>query len=159
MTDSYDIDQIIKKFPDIRQESLIPLLQEIQDTSGYITEQAVSKIGNHLNLPASTIYGVASFYNQFRFYPKGKYHIQLCYGTACHVLGASTLLKELELLLKIKDGETTRDGLFSLEVQSCIGGCGQAPVISINNDYFGKLTLHKLTEIISEFRNREDVNY
>ena len=151
-----NIDSILSKFPDIREESLIPLLQEIQDTIGYITEEAVIKIGKHLNIPSSTIYGVASFYNQFRFSPKGKYHIQVCYGTACHILGTSTLLKELEKTLKIRDGETTKDGLFSLEVKTCIGGCGQAPVIAINHEYFGKLTLEKLTETLNYLKHQED---
>jgi NADH-quinone oxidoreductase E subunit len=156
MTDNDEIGKILIKFPDIRQDSLIPLLQEVQDTMGYITEQAVVQIGQHLNMSTSKIYGVASFYNQFRFYPKGKYHIQLCYGTACHVVGASTLLKELEKLLKIKDGETTKDGIFSLEVQTCIGGCGQAPVIAINGEFHGKLNVERLEDIINGLRYHED---
>ena len=97
-----NIDSMLSKFPDIREESLIPLLQEVQDVIGFITEESVVKIGQHLNIPASTIYGVASFYNQFRFSPKGKYHVQVCYGTACHILGTSTLLNELEKTLKKK---------------------------------------------------------
>jgi NADH-quinone oxidoreductase E subunit len=157
MSEEKNIDSIIEKFPDIRQESLIPLLQVIQDTNGYITEYAIEKIGKHLNISTSKIYGVASFYNQFRFSPKGKYHIQLCYGTACHVLGASTLLKELEKILKIKDGETTKDCVFSLEVQTCIGGCGQAPVIAINGNFFGKLNLEKLEELINSYKQLEEL--
>jgi NADH-quinone oxidoreductase E subunit len=151
-----DIDSVLSKFPDIRKESLIPLLQEVQNIIGYITEESVIKIGRHLNIPASTIYGVASFYNQFRFSPKGKYHIQVCYGTACHILGTSTLLKELEKNLKIKDGETTKDGLFSLEVKTCIGGCGQAPVIAINGDFYGKLTLDKLVETLKYLKHQDN---
>jgi len=150
-----DIESILSKFPDIRKESLIPLLQEIQNVVGYITEESVIRIGRHLNIPASTIYGVASFYNQFRFSPKGKYHIQVCYGTACHILGTSTLLKELEKTLKIKDGETTKDGLFSIEVKTCIGGCGQAPVIAINGDFYAKLTLEKLVETINYLKHQD----
>ena len=157
MSEEKSIDSIIEKFPDIRQESLIPLLQVIQDTNGYITEDAISKIGKHLNISTSKIYGVASFYNQFRFSPKGKYHIQVCYGTACHVLGASTVLKELEKILKIKDGETTKDGIFSLEVQTCIGGCGQAPVIAINGNFYGKLNLEKLEELINSLKQQEEL--
>ena len=157
MSEENSIDSIIEKFPDIRQESLIPLLQVIQDTNGYITEDAISKIGKHLNISTSKIYGVASFYNQFRFSPKGKYHIQVCYGTACHVLGASTVLKELEKILKIKDGETTKDGIFSLEVQTCIGGCGQAPVIAINGNFYGKLNLEKLEELINSLKQQEEL--
>jgi len=151
-----NIDSMLSKFPDIREESLIPLLQEVQDVIGFITEESVVKIGQHLNIPASTIYGVASFYNQFRFSPKGKYHVQVCYGTACHILGTSTLLNELEKTLKIKDGETTKDGLFSLEVKTCIGGCGQAPVIAINGEYYGKLTLEKLTDTLKNLKHQEN---
>ncbi len=154
-----NIENVLSKFPDIREESLIPLLQEVQDTIGYITEEAVIRIGRHLNISTSTIYGVASFYNQFRFSPKGKYHVQVCYGTACHIFGTSTLLKELEKNLKIKDGETTKDGLFSLEVQTCIGGCGQAPVIAINGEYYGKLTLDKLNETISYLRHQDNKSF
>jgi NADH-quinone oxidoreductase E subunit len=150
-----NIESMLSKFPDIRKESLIPLLQEVQNVLGYITEESVIKIGRHLNIPTSTIYGVASFYNQFRFSPKGKYHIQVCYGTACHILGTSTLLKELEKTIKIKDGETTKDGLFSLEVKTCIGGCGQAPVIAINGDFYGKLTLEKLVETINYLKHQD----
>jgi len=153
MNNKSEVDNVLKKFPEIRPESLIPILQEIQDNIGYITEEAVLKIGKHLNISSSKIYGVATFYNQFRFYPKGKNHIQLCYGTACHVLGASTLLKELEKMLQIKDGGTTTDGLFSLEVLTCIGGCGQAPVISVNGNFYGKLTFEKLEYIINDLRH------
>ena len=156
MIDQINIDSIIQRFPDIRQDSLIPLLQEVQDNIGFITEEAVVKIGSHLNISTSKIYGVASFYNQFRFSPKGKYHVQVCYGTACHVLGASTVLKELEKMLKIKDGKTTKDGLFSLEVQTCIGGCGQAPVIAINGEFYGKVTLDKLENIINNCKQQEE---
>jgi NADH-quinone oxidoreductase E subunit len=157
MVDTVEIDKILDKFPDIRRESLIPMLQEIQDTYGYITEEAVIKIGQRLKMPTSKIYGVATFYNQFRFTPKGKYHIQVCYGTACHVLGASTVLKELEKLLKITDGDITKDGVFSLEVLTCIGGCGQAPVIAINDKYYGKITLESMQDLIDSCRRAEDL--
>jgi NADH-quinone oxidoreductase E subunit len=156
MATETDIDFILKKYSDVRPDSLIPILQDIQDSIGFITEEAVTKLSLHFNIPSSKIYGVATFYNQFRFSPKGKYHIQLCYGTACHVLGASTLLKELEKMLKIKDGETTSDGLFSLEVQTCIGGCGQAPVIAINGDFYGKITLEKLEQTIENLKHQEE---
>lgn len=157
MAENTDIDIILKKFPDIRPDFLIPILQEVQDNIGFITEEAVKKIGVHLNIASSKIYGVASFYNQFRFSKKGRYHIKLCYGTACHVVGASTLLKELEKLLKIKDGEVTKDGLFSLELQTCIGGCGQAPVIAVNDEYYGKMDMEKLEKLFDELKSREDM--
>jgi NADH-quinone oxidoreductase subunit E len=95
---------------------------------------------------------VATFYNQFRFSPLGKYHIQVCRGTACHVLGSSTVLQELEKELKIKAGETTRDGLFSIEVVACIGACGLAPVVCINGEFYGKVTSASLKTIIEKLR-------
>lgn len=155
MAEKNQIDLILEKFPDIRQDNLIPILQEVQDSFGFITDEAIGKIGRHLQISSSKIYGVATFYNQFRFSPKGKYHIQLCYGTACHVLGASTMLRELERFLKIKDGETTQDGLFSLEVQTCIGACGQAPLIVVNGEFFGKLDSEKLFSVLNSFTDSE----
>jgi NADH-quinone oxidoreductase E subunit len=159
VSDKKDIGEILKKFPDIRQESLIPILQEVQDTIGFIDEEAIKKIGEHLKITTSKIYGVATFYNQFRFSPKGKYHIQLCYGTACHVVGSSTLLKEIEKLLKIKDGETTKDELFSLEVLTCIGGCGQAPVIAVNGDFYGKMDFDKMEQLIDSLKHNENISF
>ncbi len=142
---------------DAGRDNLIPLLQKIQETEGYLSEAAVIRAGKTLGMPTSKIYGVATFYNQFRFEPKGKYHIQLCRGTACHVLGSATILDELQKLLKIKAGQTTRDRLFSIEVVACIGACGLAPVICINGEFHARVTSASLKEIIEEYRNREEV--
>jgi NADH-quinone oxidoreductase subunit E len=131
------------------------MLQDIQEVEGFLSENSIVKVGNILNLPTSKIYGVATFYNQFRFQPNGKYHVQVCRGTACHVLGSSTVLKEIEKKLKIKAGQTTRDGLFSIEVVACIGACGLAPVISVNGQFFAKVTTDSLIGIIESFRNKE----
>ena len=150
--------KIFKKHLNESRDSLIPILQEVQEELGYISEEAIVKIGKHLNLPASKIYGVATFYNQFRFQPKGKYHVEVCRGTACHVLGSKTVLEELEKLLKIKTGNTSRDGLFSIEVVACIGACGLAPVITINGEFYAKVTTEKLNEIIEAIRNKENKN-
>jgi len=149
------IDLILKEYKGAKRDSLIPLLQDIQEIEGFLSENSIVKVGNILNLPTSKIYGVATFYNQFRFQPNGKYHLQVCRGTACHVLGSSTVLKEIEKKLKIKAGQTTRDGLFSIEVVACIGACGLAPVISINGQFFAKVTTDSLTDIIEIFRNKE----
>ena len=131
-----EIIELIGKFPDLNRDKLIPVLQEIQDEFGYLSEDSVNELSVHLKLPASKIYGLATFYNQFRFSPPGKYHIRICHGTGCHLEGAGNLISEVEKILKIGDGETTRDGMFSLEVLSCIGACGQAPVIAVNNEYY-----------------------
>lgn len=148
-------EEILQKYPDSGRDSLIPILQEIQDVEGYLSENALIAVGDHLRLPTSKIYGVATFYNQFRFEPKGKYHIQVCRGTACHVLGSATVLDELQKALKIKPDQTTKDGLFSVEVVACIGACGLAPVISINGEFHAKVTAASIHEIIDNYRKRE----
>ena len=145
--------EIINKYGEAGRDSLIPILQEIQDNEGWLSEKSLTEVGEHLELPVSKIYGVATFYNQFRFQPKGKYHIQICRGTACHVLGSSNVQSELEKILKIKTDETTKDGMFSLEVVACIGACGLAPVISINGKFYAKVTAESVKEIIESYKS------
>ncbi len=150
------VETIFEKHLDAGRDSLIPILQEIQEKEGYISEQSVVKVSRHLNIPTSKIFGVATFYNQFRFEPTGKYHIQLCRGTACHVLGSATVLQQLEKYLKIKAGQTTRDKMFSIEVVACIGACGLAPVICVNGEFYAKVTGESIKKIIENYRNREE---
>ncbi len=145
-------EEILSTYANAGKESLIPILQEIQGRTGYLSEDSIVKVGKHLHVPTSRIYGVATFYNQFRFEPQGKYHIQVCRGTACHVLGSATVLESLEKDLKIKAGQTTRDGLFSIEVVACIGACGLAPVICVNKIFHAKVTVDTLKKIINEYR-------
>ncbi|MGC8804017.1 MAG: NAD(P)H-dependent oxidoreductase subunit E [Bacteroidales bacterium] len=152
-----NIDLWLKTYPAGRREYLIPALQELQQRWGHIPEEAIKKLAGYLNIPASTIYGVATFYNQFRFNPRGKYHFQLCYGTACYLFGSSTLLEELQLMLGIKDGEISDEGLFSLEVGGCLGGCAQAPVIAINGEYHTHVTLEQLRQIVENIRMEESL--
>jgi NADH-quinone oxidoreductase E subunit len=147
--------QILTEYANHGSESLIPILQKIQEEEGFLSRQAVIEVGKTLDIPASKIYGVATFYNQFRFEALGKYHIQVCRGTACHVLGSATVLQELEKMLKIKAGQTTRDGLFSMEVVACIGACGLAPVICVNGEFHAKVTKEELQGIIEEYRAKE----
>lgn len=149
------IEDILCKYPDRKKENLIPILQDVQEKLGYLSIDAIVEIGKHLDMPVSKIYGVATFYNQFRFKPLGKYHIQVCRGTACHVLGSATVLEELEKILGIKAGDTTRDGLFSIEVVACIGACGLAPVITVNGNFHAKVTTSSLHEIIEHYRQQE----
>ncbi|HOK05384.1 MAG TPA: NADH-quinone oxidoreductase subunit NuoE [Victivallales bacterium] len=148
------INEVIEKYHDKSRENLIPILQSIQEKFGYIPKDAISLIGEFLNLSSSKIYGVATFYNQFKFNPPGKYHIQVCRGTACHVKGSALILDALQKELKINSGQTTRDGLFSLEVVACIGACGLAPVISINGEFHAKLTPKDIPLIIKSYRDR-----
>jgi NADH-quinone oxidoreductase E subunit len=149
------VEDILNKYTQAGRDSLIPLLQEVQDAQGYLSREAVALIGRKLNLPTAKIYGVATFYNQFRFEPLGKYHIQICRGTACHVKGSGTILDSLKRELKIDPGQSTRDGLFSLEVVACIGACGLAPVICVNGEFHAKLTAEKVTDVLNEYRNKE----
>ncbi len=157
MADSL-IQDILNKHPDASRDALIPILQEVQDAEGYLSKDTMMQIGKALNLPVSKIYGVATFYNQFRFSPVGKYHIQICRGTACHVKGSSKILSALTHELNVEPGETTRDGLFSLEVVACIGACGLAPVISINGEFFADMSPEKVRKLIEQHRKEKDIH-
>jgi NADH:ubiquinone oxidoreductase subunit E len=144
--------EILEKYKDAKRDALIPILQEVQEFCGYLSKEAVIQIGAYLNLPTSKIYGVATFYNQFRFQPLGSYHIQVCRGTACHVKGSSGVFDRFSRDLKITDGETSRDGKFSLEVVSCIGACGLAPVIAVNGNFHAKLVDDDASRIVKEYK-------
>jgi NADH-quinone oxidoreductase subunit E len=152
MTETNRIEEILERFPQIKRNALIPLLQAIQDEFGYISETAIARIGDHLSLPTSKVYGLATFYNQFSFSPRGKYHIILCNGSSCHMGGAGELLSEITKMLEIRDGETTRDRLFSLEVQSCIGACGQSPVMAINETYYPAMGIKEVRALIKQYQ-------
>ena len=150
-----EVSDILKEFPNAGRDKLIPILQDVQDAHGFLSETAVVEIGRHLNLATSKIYGVATFYNQFRFQPKGKYHVMICRGTACHVKGSKSVLDAIEKNLKIQPNQTTRDGLFSLEVVACIGACGLAPVININGEFHAGVTPDSVADILEMYRNKE----
>lgn len=152
MTETTQIDEILERFPQIKRNALIPLLQAIQDEFGYISETAIARIGDHLSLPTSKVYGLATFYNQFSFSPRGEYHITLCNGSSCHMGGSGELLGEITKMLEIGDGQTTRDRLFSLEVQSCIGACGQSPVMAINGKYYSGVGVKEVRAIIKQYQ-------
>lgn len=130
-------------------------LHDIQDAYGYISEDNQKFLSKELNVPLSEIYGIITFYNRFTLTPKGKYNIQVCLGTACHVQGASTLFEQVKKALKIEDGQTTPDGMFSLEGVRCLGACGLAPAIVVNNEVYGKVTPKKLEEILNSYKNKE----
>ncbi|MBS4056011.1 MAG: NADH-quinone oxidoreductase subunit NuoE [Bacteroidetes bacterium] len=152
---SIAIQEILAKYPNAKPDSLIPILQHVQEQMGFLSEDSVVEVGKYLNMPTSKIFGVATFYNQFRFNAPGKYHVMVCRGTACHVLGSATVLDEIEKNLRIKAGQTSKDKLFSLEVVACIGACGLAPVISINGEFHAKVTSESIKTIVEEYRNRE----
>ena len=147
-----EIGPILEKYPNAGRDSLIPILQAVQEEIGYLSRDAVVQIARHLNLPASKIYGVATFYNQFRFQPQGQYHIQVCRGTACHVKGSAAVLDAIKQALSLEPGQTTRDGLFSLEVVACVGACGLAPVISVNGEFHAGATPDSARKILNAYR-------
>lgn len=145
-----------EKYPGASRDALIPVLQDIQEAFGYLPRESIETISEKMKIPASKIYGVASFYNQFRFHPIGTYHILICRGTACHVKGSLNVLQALEKELKIKAGQTTRDNLFTLNTVACIGACGLAPVISINGEFHAAITPEKALDLITSIRKNHD---
>ena len=130
-----------------KKEELIPLLQKVQNMYGYLSEESMEQISDFTGVPSSRIHGVATFYTQFRHKPIGAKHIMLCRGTACHVKGAQRILDELELKIGITEGETSSDGEYSLESVACIGACGLAPCILVNEDVKGRLTPKMVGEL------------
>ena len=156
MSETSRTDKVLEQFPQIKRNALIPLLQAFQDEFGFISEEAVTRIGHHLSLPTSKVYGLATFYNQFTFSPRGVYHITLCNGTSCHMGGSGDLLGEITKILGIADGETTGDRLFSLEVQSCIGACGQSPVMAVNGKFFSGVGVKEVRDIIKRYQEDGD---
>ena len=140
-----EIDPLTKK------KFLIPVLQEAQDEYGYLPEEVLKRIADFLELSLSEVYGVVTFYTQFHLQPRGKNIIRICMGTACHVRGGSQILNEMEEQLGISSGETTDNLKFTLETVACIGACGLAPVIMINDETYGRLTTDKVPEILNEY--------
>lgn len=131
---------------------LIPLLQRAQETDGYLARERLLEIHRETGVPLATIYGVATFYAQFRLSPIGKNLIRVCHGTACHVAGAKDITEAIEDHLHICNGETTADRLFTLETVSCLGCCSLAPVIMVNNSTFGNLTRRQVVRVVRQFQ-------
>jgi NADH-quinone oxidoreductase subunit E len=134
--------------------NVIPLLQKTQDLFGYLPVEAMAEIARETGKSASEIYGVATFYAQFRFTPMGKHNCKVCHGTACHVQGADGLDTTIETKLGIRPGETTADGLFTVERVACLGCCSLAPVVMIDGEVYGRLTGDKLGRVISAVKEK-----
>ena len=130
---------------------LMPIMQKAQDIYGYLPIEVQTIIADELCIPLEKVYGVATFYAQFALYPKGKYKISVCLGTACYVKGSGDLYNALMEKLGIAGGECTPDGKFSLEACRCIGACGLAPVLTVNDDVYGRLTVDDLDEILAKY--------
>ena len=148
------MDPFIEKYKNTRG-NMIPLLQHTQGLYGFIPRDAFLKLERETNLKLSDMYGVASFYAQFRLKPVGKVIIKVCHGTACHVQNATAITEALEEELKVKDSETTKDGVFTLESVACLGCCSLAPVMMIGEETFGKLSGKKAKDVIRSIHERE----
>lgn len=148
------LEEIIVKYKDT-PGALIPVLHEAQDLYGYLPFEVQKIIADGLNIPVAKVYGVVTFYSQFSLNPKGKYRVSVCLGTACYVKGAAEILDKLKERLSIDVGECTDDGLFSLDSCRCIGACSLAPVVTVNDEVYGKLVPADIDGIIDKYEAME----
>ena len=143
-----EVGKIITEFPK-STESLIPILQEIQEQYNYLSEENIKEVSEKLDLPLQHVFSVATFYNVFSLRPKGRNIVKVCMGSACHVRGSNRILEEIERKLNIKNNEASADGRFSLETVNCLGACALGPIIVINKEYKGHLTPSEVSKMIS----------
>jgi NADH:ubiquinone oxidoreductase subunit E len=149
---STDIDILLKKYKQGKREDLIPLLQEIQESIGYLSEEAIVKVGGFLGLSTTKIYGLATFYDRFRFFPSGKVQIRICHGTSCFLNGSQAVINKIQEETGVAAGQTTRDGNFSYEVVSCMGGCHNGPLINVNGEYHTHIKADQLPELMKKLK-------
>ena len=143
--------EVISQLKD-QEGSLMPILQKAQDIYGYLPIEVQTIISNETGIPLEKIYGVVTFYSQFSLYPKGKYNISVCLGTACYVKGSQQVIDKFCEILKIKPGETTEDGEFTIDALRCIGACGVAPAVSINGTVYPKVSVSDVQKIINHYK-------
>ena len=148
------IDDIVHKH-NVEPGAVIPVLQEIQEVYGYVPPIAIQRVAEHMNIPASEIYGIVTFYAQFRLEPLGKNLVRVCHGTACHLGGAEMVAEALAQAAGAREGETSPDGLFTVERVACLGCCSLAPCIMVNNETHGRLTPESVSKLVAEMRNQE----
>ncbi|MBP2146983.1 NADH-quinone oxidoreductase subunit E [Methanofollis sp. W23] len=143
--------QIIEGYPK-EPRYLLATLQDIQEHHKYLSVESMKMVAEYLGVPESRVFGVATFYKALSLVPQGKKVIKVCNGTACHLRGAPKLVEALEKELGIKNGETTEDGLFTIQTVNCVGACAMAPVVMVNDRVYGKVTISQIPEIIEEER-------
>ncbi|MDP2919874.1 MAG: NADH-quinone oxidoreductase subunit NuoE [Dehalococcoidia bacterium] len=141
---------ILQSYPR-KRESLIPVLQEVQGMLGYLPEEAVVEIAQFMGVSLSDIYGVASFYAQFRFQRQGQYSVKVCQGTACHVRGGTRIMSEVKQQIDIEPGQTTPDYKYSLERVACFGACALAPVMVVDKTVYGRMTTPQVKKILARY--------
>ena len=146
--------EILSKFKKSK-DYLIMILEEVQSKFGYIPQVSQMEISEYLDIPVAEIYGVVTFYSRFTTKPKGKYNVSVCLGTACFVKGSKAILERAKQKIGLEEGETSKDGKFSLDSTRCVGACGLAPVFTINNEVYGKATVKKLDEVIDEYMKKD----
>ncbi len=151
------IQVILHKFTPNEKSNLIPILQAIQKKEGYISPAVVEKISIHLRVSKGHIYGVASFFSQFKFNPPGRHSIKICLGTACHVRGAQIIAEEFERELGIKAGETTQDLEFSFETVNCVGACALGPVVIVDGKYHGQMNIAKAQALLEKIQGKTEL--
>lgn len=132
------------------RDNLIPILQDVQERAGYLSEQAVRQVAGHLGLSENDVYGVATFYAQFRFHPPGRHQIKVCQGTACHVRGGGMVLDAVVRKIGIEPGQTSADRKFSLERVACFGSCALPPVVVVDDKVHGRMTARKTEQLLEE---------
>jgi NADH-quinone oxidoreductase subunit E len=142
------MNEILTNHPNATIDKLIPILQEAQRAEGYLSMDTIHAIAAHLGIPSSKVFGVATFYNQFRFEPAGKCRVTACRGTACHVRGGRNVINSIESKLGVSAGETTPDLKYTFETIACLGACALAPVIVVDSKYYGKVTPKKAITIL-----------
>ena len=152
--DKQIVEEIVEKYRNVTG-SMMPVLQEINERYKYLPEPVLKSVSKEMDIPLSNVYRIATFYNAFSLKPRGKYQISVCTGTACHVKGSADILAAFEEQLNIKAGETTEDKFFTLDAVRCIGCCGLAPVLTINEDVHGLLKVKKVKELIEMYREKE----
>jgi NADH-quinone oxidoreductase E subunit len=161
LNNNYDLEQAIHNIVDHYQAkptALIMVLQDIQKHYRYLPKEALKLVALRMGLPIAQIYGVATFYRTFSLKPKGKNHICVCTGTACHVRQADVIVNKLETKLGIRPGETTKDQSFSLETVNCLGACALGPLVTANESYYGNMTATKVDRMIEKLRGKETVD-
>ena len=149
-----ELKEILEKY-EKDKSNLIQILNQVQEKYGYISQEAQKAISEYLDISMAEVYGVITFYSRFTLKPKGKYNIAVCLGTACFVKGSEKVLDKVKEILKIDVGQTTDDGLFSIEATRCVGACGLAPVFTVNDEVYGKATPEMVESVISRIRNEE----
>lgn len=146
-----DIQNILEQY-EPREENVLSVLQDIQKAYNYLPEDVLLQISDKFNVPISRVYSLATFYKVFSLEPKGKHIIQVCLGTACHIRGGPKIIEAIEKLLGVKTGQTTADGLFTLETVNCVGACALGPLMVIDGKYYGKMAPTKVNGIIKNYR-------